>query len=89
MSNTLVFPVVSFVSSICICRTCNKALKKDHLTCQAVANKLNMIDVQIQFKSINKLVRVLVVKRILFKKSKFSKINGSTCNIRIDGYLLK
>ena len=69
------------------CKTCNKSLKKKFIPCQTVSNKLGINFSPKEFESIHKLERVLVSRRILFKKvvimpkGKLPKIEGSLCNI--------
>ena len=64
-------------------KTCNKAF----ILCQAVSNKLYINFWPKESESIHKLERVLVSRRILFKKvvimpkGKLPKIEGSLCNI--------
>ena len=74
-----------------ICNTCHTKLKKNQIPCQAVSNKLHIDNLPLEFSDIKKLERVLVSKRILFKKivimhgkGEFSKIKGSICNVPID-----
>ena len=77
--------VKSYDGLLYICKTCNK-LKKKFIPCQAVSNKLDINFSPKEFESINKLERVLVSRRILFKKvvtmpkGKLPKTKGSLCN---------
>ena len=74
---------------IFIYTTCDKALRKNSVPCQAVANRLNVVELPKLFQNIRRLERFLVSRRILFKKvtvipkGKSLKINGSTCNIPV------
>ena len=86
----------SFVSSFddtqYICKTCDKALrsKSPKMPCQAVCNKLELFYFPSGFENINRLERVLISKRILFKKiaimpkGQFPKVKGAICNIPVD-----
>ena len=59
-------------------------------TVQAVCNKLNIFPVPEILLNLNRLERVLISRRILFKKinviskGRFPKLKGSICNISID-----
>ena len=84
--------VNSFNSKYYICITCDKHLKKDEIPCQAVWNKLEISDLPAEIKVLNILERVLISKRILFKKivimpkGQQPKIKGAICNIPIQVY---
>ena len=74
---------------IFIYATCDKALRKNSVPCQAVANRLNVVELPKLFQNIRRLERFLVSRRILFKKvtvipkGKSLKIKGSICNIPV------
>ena len=60
--------VKSYDAYLHICKTCNKALKKKFIPCQAVSNKLDISFLPKEFESRSKHERVLVSRRILFRK---------------------
>ena len=72
-----------------ICQTCDKKLKKKIIPCQAVYNKLQVDELPTDLKNIRRLERVLVSKRLLFKKitimpkGQAPKVKGSICNVPI------
>ena len=81
-------PVKSFGEKLYICETCHKHLCKNEIPCQAVCNKMALDPIPDELKDLKKLKKVLISKRILFKKTElmhgkgeFSKIKGSICNI--------
>ena len=63
------------------------AMKKTFITCQAVSNKLDFTFLPKEFEGTQKLERVFVSRKILFKKGmiipkgKPPQIRGSLCNI--------
>ena len=65
-------------------------LKKQKIPPQAVWNKLEVFMVPEVLSNPNRLERVLISRRILFKKviimpkGKFPKLKGSICNVPID-----
>ena len=63
----LVHLVSSFDGRLYICRTCHKKVKKN-VPCQAVCNKLAAELLPNEFRDLRRLERVLVAKRISFKK---------------------
>ena len=74
-----------------ICETCHKHLWKNEIPCQAVCNKMVLDPIPNELKGLKKLEKVLISKRILFKKiaimhgkGEFSKIKRSICNIPIE-----
>ena len=60
--------VKSYDGLLYICKTCNKALKKKFIPYQAVSNKLDISFLPKEFESRSKHERVLVSRRILFRK---------------------
>ena len=84
--------VPSFDGEEYICKTCDKKLraKQPKIPCQSVCNKLDLFDLPAPFKDINRLERVLIAKRILFKKvaimpkGQFPKVKGAICNVPVD-----
>ena len=73
-----------------ICRTCDLYSKKKKILPQAVCNKLNIPSVPCELKNVNRLERVLICRRILFKKVTimpkgcFSTFKGAICNIPVE-----
>ena len=67
-----------------------KHRKNKFISYQAVSNELDITFLPKEFESIYKLERVLVSRRILFKKKvvmpkgKLPKIKGSLCNISVN-----
>ena len=82
--------VSSFDGNFYICKTCGKKLKKNCIPCQAVCNLLEVCELPTKFRDIQRLERVLVARRLLFKKinimlkGQSTKLRGSLCNIPID-----
>ena len=81
--------VASYDSKFYICLTCDRHLVKDNIPCQAVWNKLELTPLPKEIEILNKLEKVLISKRILFKKivimpkGQQPKINGAICNVPI------
>ena len=84
--------ILSFDSSQYICITCNRKLKskKDQTPYQAVCNKLELYNFSQNLSDINRLEKVLIAKRLLFKKvvimpkGNSPKIKGAICNVPVD-----
>ena len=73
------------------CMTCHKSIMKKRTPCEAVYNKLYVEFAPKPLQHLRKLEKVLISKRILFKKveimhgkGKFAKIKGKTCNIPVE-----
>ena len=72
-----------------IITTCDKALQKNSDPRQTVANRLNVVKLPKLFQGICRLERLLVSRKIFFKKvtvmpkGKSLKIRGSICNIPV------
>ena len=70
--------------------TCNKKTKKNKIPCQAVHNKLEILDVPPELRPLNKLEIALISRPLLFKKivimakGQMPKIRGAICNIAVD-----
>ena len=83
------FMVKYYDGNYYICYTCNKALLKNKVPCQAVTNNLNMEVLPKIHQAINRLERLLVSRRILFKKVTFLSqgkllwMKGSICHIPV------
>ena len=81
--------VKSFDSKLYVCITCDQSLMKKKVPCQAVWNKMNVDEMPNEIQELNRLEKVLVSKRILFKKLTFlprgqqPRISGSICNIPV------
>ena len=91
LTEELYHPVKSFDTKLYICETCHKHLIKNEISCQAVCNKMALSSIPDILKDLKKLDKVLISKRILFKKiammhgkGEFSKIKGSIYNIPIE-----
>ena len=78
------------ISSFYICKTCAQKLNKNQIPCQAVCNKLQIYDIPIVLSCIHRLERVLIVRRLQFKKvtttlkDQSPKFKGEICNVPID-----
>ena len=81
--------VSSYDGRLYICRTYQNKVKKNNVSCQAGSNKLAVELLPNEFLDLRRLERVLVAKRILFKKvtvmpkGQSPKVKGSVCNIPI------
>ena len=81
--------VESFDGCEYICKTCNLKLKskKQQVPCQATCNKLEVFKLPQRLSVVNRLERVLVAKRTLFKKVSIMpkgnapKMKGAICNV--------
>ena len=51
-----------------ICETCHKYLNKNEISCQAVCNKMPVDPISNKLNDLEKLEKVLISKRIFFKK---------------------
>ena len=51
-----------------ICDTCHKHLSRTEVSCQAVFNKMSLDPIPDELKDLKKLEKVLISKRIIFKK---------------------
>ena len=82
--------IESFDCQFYICKTCDKRIKKGDTPCQAVPNKLEVYDFPEDLKNIRRLERVLIARRLLFKKihimpkGQSPKIKGAICNVPVD-----
>ena len=89
VDENIIFMVKSYDDNYYICTTCDKALCKISVPCEAVANRLNVVELPKLFQDIRRLERLLVSRRILFKKvtvmskGKSLKTKGSICNIPV------
>ena len=81
--------VKSYDDIYCVCTTCDKALRKNSVPCQSVGNRLNFVELPKLFQYIRRLERLLLSRRILFKKvtvmpkGKSLNVKGSICNIPV------
>ena len=82
--------VLSSDGKLYICRTCHKKLKKSEIPAQAVSNKLDIFDFPDDLANMNRLERVIISRRILFKKvtimpkGQAPKLKGSICNVPVN-----
>ena len=83
--------IESFDNNEYICETCHSKLKKGHTPCQAVFNKLEIFELPNELSDLRNLEKVLIAKRLLFKKiaimhgkGEYSKIKGTICNVPIE-----
>ena len=83
--------VKSFDEKLHICETCHKHLYKNEIPFQAVCNKMALDPTPDELNDFKKLERVLISKRIQFKKigimhgkGEFFKIKVSISNISIE-----
>ena len=80
----------NFMQQEHICRTCDRYLKKKKIPPQAVCNKSNIQIVPCELKNLNRLERVLISRRLLFKKFTimpkgcFPKLKGGIFNIPVE-----
>ena len=83
------YHVLSFDDKEYVCKTCHKKLLKNKVPCQAVANDLQIINLPERFSDIRKLEKIIIAKRILFKritimsKGQAPKMKGAICNVPI------
>ena len=81
---------VSFDEEKYICKTCARKIRAKHVPYQAVINKLQITNLQNQFCDIRILEKILVSKRLLFKKvvimpkGQSPKMKGSVCNMPVE-----
>ena len=82
--------VTSFDGKSDISKTCRKKFFKKCIPCQAVCNMLEVSELPKQFRDIRRLERVLIARRVLFKKisimpkGQYPKLKGALCNVPID-----
>lgn len=82
--------VPSFDGFYYICITCDKKLGKKKVPSQSIFNKLQIFDFRSELKSIRRLERVLIAKRITLKKitimsrGQSPKLKGALCNVPVD-----
>ena len=86
----LLFCIKPFDSSIYICKTCSKKSEKCKTPCQSVSNNPELFDLPTELQHSRKFERVLIAKRISFKKvtimsqEQKEKITRITCNVPVD-----
>lgn len=86
------FMVLSYDGQHYVCQTCHKKLKskKPQIPCQAVSNKLEIVDFPPGFPQLRKLEQVLIAQRLLFKKvaimpkGQCPKLKGAICNVPVE-----
>ena len=81
----------SYDEKFYICETCHKHLCENEIPSQAVCNKMALDPIPDELGYLRKLGKVLISKRLLFKKiaimpgkGEFYKIKGSICNIPVE-----
>lgn len=81
--------VLSYNSKEYICKTCHSKLLKKRIPCQAVWNDMQVIELPERFLDIRKLEKIIISKRLLFKKvtimpkGQSPKMKGVICNVPI------
>ena len=89
VDENIMFMLKSYDDNYYICRTRGKALRKNSVPCQVVANRINVVELPKLFQDIRRLKRLPVSRRVLFKKvtvvpkGKSLKIKGNICNIPV------
>ena len=84
------YEVCSFNDLFYVCGTCHKKLIKSEIPAQAVWNKLDISVLPDDLPNLNRLEKVIISRRILFKKitimpkGQTPKLKGSICNVPID-----
>ena len=68
VGQNIVFMVKPYDDNYYICTTCDEALRRNSVPCQAVAKRLNVVELPKLLQDIRRLERLLVSRRILFKK---------------------
>ena len=88
--NNMFHFIPSHDSSFYICKTCAQQLNKNQIPCQAVCNKPQIYDFSIELRCIHRLERVLIARKLQFKKvtimpkGQSPKFKGAICNVSID-----
>ena len=86
----IITDILSFDNEKYICKTCHNKLKKNKISCQAVCNKLQVLDVPEELKVLNKLETILIARRLCFQKilimskGRQRKIRGAVCNVPVN-----
>ena len=75
----LYHPVKSFDEKLYLCETCHRHLCKNEIPCQTVCNKMYLNPIPDELKDFKKLEKVLISKRILFKKIVKHGNSNKTC----------
>ena len=80
-------PIKLFDQKIYICNGCHKHLSRNEMPCQAAFNKKSLNPIPDELKDLNKSGKILIPRRIIFKKiaimhgkGEFAKIKGSIIN---------
>ena len=81
----------TYDGKVYVCIACHKSIMKKRTPCQAVSNKLDVEVAPKQLQNLRKLEKVLISKKILFKKvalmhgkREFAKTKGNICNIPVE-----
>ena len=61
--------IFSFDGCLYMCKTCHKKIVKGKVPCQSVSNNLEVYNFPSHFRGIWKLEKVLIAKRLLFRKT--------------------
>ena len=76
VDKNIIFMVKSYDNNYYICIACDKALRENSVPCQAVANKLNVVELPKLFQDIRRLERLLVSRKILsFADLRWNELN--------------
>ena len=65
---TVIIHKVTKKDTTYICNTCHSYLKKSHIPAKAVCNRFQIFETPAEIKNLNRLKRILITRRILFKK---------------------
>ena len=80
----------SFDQKEYICTTCDGKLKKSEVPCQAVCNKLQVVNFPPFIPKLKRLEKIIIAKRLLFKKiaimpkGQSPKLKGAVCNVPVE-----
>ena len=69
----------TYDGKVYVCMTCHKSIMKKRTPCQAVSNKLDVEVAPKLLQNLRKLEKVLISKRILFKKVAVMHGKGEIC----------
>ena len=58
----------TYDGKVYVCTTCSKSIMKKRTPCQAISNKLDVVVLPKLLQNLRKLEKVLISKKILFKK---------------------
>ena len=72
----------NYDGKVYVCMTCHKSIMKKRTACEAVSNKLDVEVAPKQLQNLRRLEKVLISKRILFKKVAIMDGKGEFAKIR-------